>query len=63
MSQRKPTVAVLLFQAIARTLRCRRDQRLLAAMSERELQDLGVGRSQIPGLLRGLPRQGGCTIR
>jgi uncharacterized protein YjiS (DUF1127 family) len=46
-----------LFRAIAEALRCRRDQRVLAAMSERELRDLGVDRSQIPGLTHDLLRR------
>ena len=34
--------------------RRQRDRHQLAAMSERELRDLGVGRSQIPGLMKPL---------
>lgn len=51
MPSRKPPFAARLFEAIRELGRCRRDHRLLTAMSDRELSDLGVGRSQIPGLL------------
>lgn len=54
MPSRKPAFAARLFEAIREVGRRRRDQRLLAAMSDRELHDLGVGRSQIPGLLEPL---------
>ncbi|WP_353506615.1 DUF1127 domain-containing protein [Variovorax flavidus] len=51
-----PSPKSALFVAIAERIRNVRrtlqDQRLLRAMSERELSDLGVGRSEIPGLLQ-----------
>ncbi|MDM0014333.1 DUF1127 domain-containing protein [Variovorax sp. J22P168] len=55
MSSRTPTPFTRLFDRLFAPLREARrrhgDRRLLADMSERELRDLGVGRSQIPGLL------------
>ena len=54
MPSRKPPFAARLFKAIREVSRRRRDHRLLSAMSDRELSDLGVGRSQIPGLLEPL---------
>jgi uncharacterized protein YjiS (DUF1127 family) len=37
--------------ALAAWSRLRRDRWQLQGMSERELRDLGIGRSQIPGLV------------
>lgn len=57
MPSRKPAIVARLLEVIRmiRVVRRRHhDQRQLAAMSERELRDLGVGRSQIPGLLKPL---------
>ena len=51
MQSRKPAFAVRLFEAVRKARRRGRDRRQLSAMSERELRDLGVGRSEIPGLL------------
>lgn len=61
MHSRKPGFAALLLDAARRAGRRRRDRRLLSAMSERELHDLGFGRSEIPRVLldraRELPRR------
>ena len=54
MPSRKPAIVTRLFEVIQVVRRRHRDQRQLAAMSERELRDLGVGRSQIPGLMKPL---------
>lgn len=40
---------------LAARRRARRHALQLAAMSEQELLDLGVGRSEVPALLRGVP--------
>lgn len=40
-----------LFDGVRALRRCRLDQRQLRSMSELELRDLGVGRSEIPWLL------------
>ena len=49
---RKPTPALFaaVLELIRNARRLRQDHRLLRAMSERELRDLGVGRSEIPAL-------------
>jgi len=54
MPTRNSAVFARLFEVIREARRRHRDQRQLAEMSERELRDLGVGRSQIPGLLKPL---------
>ena len=54
MPSRKPVFVARLFEAIREVGHRRRDQRQLADMSDRELSDLGVGRSQSPGLLEPL---------
>ncbi|MBO9514159.1 MAG: DUF1127 domain-containing protein [Variovorax sp.] len=51
MQPPKPALFVAVQEAIRRTLRAQRDQRLLRAMSEAELRDLGIGRSEIPALV------------
>ena len=61
----------LLRQVLARILvrwaarrRVRRHALQLAAMSEHELLDLGIGRSEVPALLQGAqPRTGCCPTR
>ncbi|KWT64071.1 MULTISPECIES: DUF1127 domain-containing protein [unclassified Variovorax] len=40
---------------LAARRRVRRQALQLAAMSARELLDLGIGRSEVPALLRGVP--------
>jgi uncharacterized protein YjiS (DUF1127 family) len=57
----------LLRQVLARLLvrwaarrRAHRQALQLAAMSEHELLDLGIGRSEVPALLQGGPRTGCC---
>ena len=54
MQSTKPAFAARLFEAVRKARRRHRDHRQLSAMSDRELSDLGVGRSQIPGLLEAL---------
>lgn len=44
--------------AAAAWRREQQDRRQLMAMSEAELRDIGIGRSQIPGLLETAPSQG-----
>ena len=51
MPSPKPALFAAIVEAIRNVRRVGRDQRLLRAMSERELRDLGVGRSEIPGLM------------
>lgn len=51
MHSPKPTLFAAVLESFRAVRRVRQDQRLLRAMSERELSDLGVGRSEIPGLL------------
>lgn len=51
MPSRKPTFVPRLIHAAREVCRMHRDHRLLSAMSERELHDLGIGRSEIPRLL------------
>jgi uncharacterized protein YjiS (DUF1127 family) len=52
MSPPKPALVAALVEWFRKVRRVHQDQRLLRTMSERELTDLGVGRSEIPGLLR-----------
>ncbi|MDM0002360.1 DUF1127 domain-containing protein [Variovorax sp. J22P240] len=52
MPSSKPALFAAIVETIRNARRVGRDQRLLRAMSERELSDLGVGRSEIPGLLQ-----------
>ena len=60
MPSSKPTLFVAIVETIRNVRRVQQDHRLLRAMSERELSDLGVGRSEIPGLLSdaAAPRSG-----
>jgi|KBSMisStandDraft_5_1062788.scaffolds.fasta_scaffold1031009_2 uncharacterized protein YjiS (DUF1127 family) len=60
MPSPKPTLFVAIVETIRNVRRVQQDHRLLRAMSERELSDLGVGRSEIPGLLSdaAAPRSG-----
>ena len=51
MPSPKPNLFAAIVETIRSVRRVGRDQRLLRAMSERELCDLGVGRSEIPGLV------------
>jgi len=51
MPSRKPTFVARLIHAAREVRRTYHDHRLLSAMSERELHDLGIGRSEIPGWL------------
>ncbi|MGK6308901.1 DUF1127 domain-containing protein [Variovorax sp. DT-64] len=60
----------LLRQLLARLLvrwaarrRAHRQALQLAAMSEHELLDLGIGRSEVPALLRGTQPHAGCCPR
>ncbi|MDM0053132.1 DUF1127 domain-containing protein [Variovorax sp. J22R115] len=57
MPSSKPALFAAIVETIRNARRVGRDQRLLRAMSERELRDLGVGRSEIPGLMLA----SGCT--
>jgi uncharacterized protein YjiS (DUF1127 family) len=52
MSPSKPALFVAVLQMLRNARRARQDRRLLRAMSDRELHDLGVGRSEIPLLLQ-----------
>ncbi|MDM0107186.1 DUF1127 domain-containing protein [Variovorax sp. J22R24] len=52
MPSPKSALFVAIAERIRNVRRTRQDLRLLRGMSERELSDLGVGRSEIPGLLR-----------
>lgn len=52
MSSSKPALFVVVLESLRNARRARQDRRLLRAMSERELHDLGVGRSEIPALLQ-----------
>ncbi len=47
----KPALFVAVLEMLRNARRARQDRRLLRAMSERELHDLGVGRSEIPALM------------
>ncbi|MDM0021708.1 DUF1127 domain-containing protein [Variovorax sp. J22R187] len=58
MPSRKPAFVIRLSEAVRLAGHRRRDQRLLRAMSDRDLCDLGVGRSQIPALLEPLSDAG-----
>jgi len=51
MQMPKPALFAAVLELIRNARRVRQDHRLLRAMSERELRDLGVGRSEIPALL------------
>lgn len=51
MQTSKPAFFAAVLEMIRNGNRVRQDHRLLRAMSERELRDLGVGRSEIPALL------------
>ena len=60
----------LLRQTLARFLvrwaarrRAHRHALQLAAMSEHELLDLGIGRSEVPALLQGAQPRAGCSPR
>jgi uncharacterized protein YjiS (DUF1127 family) len=56
-----PKKTTRFFTVLVAAIRARRrnchDARLLAGMSERELKDLGMGRSQAPALLLRCPAQ------
>ena len=52
MSPSKPALFAIVLEMLRNARRARQDRLLLRAMSERELHDLGVGRSEIPGLLQ-----------
>ena len=60
MPSPKPTLFVAIVETIRNVRSVQQNHRLLRAMSERELSDLGVGRSEIPGLLSdaAAPRSG-----
>lgn len=45
-----PALFTAVLELIRNARRVRQDHHLLRAMSERELRDLGVGRSEIPAL-------------
>ena len=51
MQTPKPALFAAVLELMRNARRVRQDQRLLRAMSEHELRDLGVGRSEIPALL------------
>ncbi|SEB23055.1 DUF1127 domain-containing protein [Variovorax sp. YR216] len=51
MQTPKPALVAAVLDLIRKARRARQDHRQLRAMSERELRDLGVGRSEIPALL------------
>ena len=51
MQTPKPALFAAVLELIRNAHRMQQDRRLLRAMSERELRDLGVGRSEIPSLL------------
>ncbi|SCK07305.1 protein of unknown function [Variovorax sp. HW608] len=50
MQPPKPAFFTIVLATIRNARRARHDHRLLRAMSEHELRDLGVGRSEIPAL-------------
>lgn len=50
MQPPKPAFFAAVLETIRNAHRARQDHRHLRAMSERELRDLGVGRSEIPAL-------------
>lgn len=52
MPPSKPALFVVVLEMLRNARRARQDRRLLRAMSERELHDLGVGRSEIPALMQ-----------
>ncbi|MEJ8812253.1 DUF1127 domain-containing protein [Variovorax ureilyticus] len=58
-----PALLTAVLDLIRNARRVRLDHRLLRAMSERELRDLGVGRSEIPALLSdaGAPWSAPCS--
>ena len=51
MQTLNPALFATVLALIRNARRVRQDHRLLRAMSEHELRDLGVGRSEIPALL------------
>jgi len=51
MQTPKPAFFAAVLEMIRNARRVRQDHRLLRAMSERDLRDLGVGRSEIPALI------------
>ena len=51
MPPSQSALVIRLFDGVRALRRCWRDRRQLGAMSELELRDLGVGRSEIPWLL------------
>ena len=51
MQTPNPALFAAVLELLRNARRVRQDRRLLRAMSERELHDLGVGRSEIPALL------------
>ena len=50
--QQLPRAAQRIAAAVAAWWRQRRDRRQLLAMSEAELLDLGIGRSEVPSLMQ-----------
>ncbi|MGJ7509195.1 DUF1127 domain-containing protein [Variovorax sp. GT1P44] len=52
MHSPKPALFAAILESLRNARRVHQDQRLLRAMNERELSDLGVGRSEIPALLQ-----------
>jgi uncharacterized protein YjiS (DUF1127 family) len=50
MQSPKPAFFTAVLAMVRNARRARQDDRLLRAMSEHELRDLGVGRSEIPAL-------------
>lgn len=63
MQSQKAAFFAAVQDVVRNAWRARQDQRLLRAMSERELHDLGVGRSEIPSLVSGAGalRNGPCN--
>lgn len=50
----RPTITTLIFRTLQHELACRRAERQLLDMPEHMLRDLGIGRDEVTGAVRGL---------
>lgn len=49
----RPTITGLIFRTLRHELACRRAERQLLEMPEHMLRDLGIGRDEVTGAVRG----------